>query len=66
MHAGLTLSACGEDGKELAPGSEGEIYFENGHRFAYHNDPEKTAACTNAEGWTTLGDIGRLDDEGYL
>lgn len=60
------IHICGEDGEELPPGSEGEIYFENGHRFAYHNDPEKTVACTNAEGWTTLGDIGRLDDEGYL
>ncbi len=57
---------CDETGAELPPGREGEVYFENGHRFAYHNDPDKTAACTNARGWTTLGDIGRLDDEGYL
>jgi fatty-acyl-CoA synthase len=57
---------CDETGAELPAGREGEVYFENGHRFAYHNDPDKTAACTNARGWTTLGDIGRLDDEGYL
>ncbi|MGB7316905.1 MAG: acyl-CoA synthetase, partial [Planktotalea sp.] len=42
------------------------IYYENGQQFAYHNDPEKTRACTNLQGWTTLGDIGRLDDDGYL
>ena len=60
------IHICGEDGEELAPGEEGEVYFENGHRFAYHNDPEKTTACANAKGWTTLGDIGRVDDEGYL
>ncbi len=57
---------CDEAGEELAKGQEGEIYFENGHQFSYHNDPQKTADCTNAKGWTTLGDIGRLDEEGYL
>lgn len=60
------IHICDDKGNELPGGKEGEVYFENGHRFAYHNDPEKTAACTNARGWTTLGDIGRLDDEGYL
>lgn len=60
------LHICDDNGEELPVGAEGEIYFENGHQFAYHNDPEKTAACTNARGWTTLGDIGRLDEEGYL
>ena len=57
---------CDDAGKELPLGHVGEVYFENGHQFEYHNDPEKTAASTNSEGWTTLGDIGRLDDEGYL
>ncbi|MCR9178266.1 MAG: acyl-CoA synthetase [Alphaproteobacteria bacterium] len=60
------IHICDEKGRELPPGSEGEVYFENGHRFAYHNDPEKTAASTNDQGWTTLGDIGRVDEEGYL
>jgi fatty-acyl-CoA synthase len=57
---------CDADGKELPVGEEGEIYFENGHQFAYHNDPVKTAEATHENGWTTLGDIGRLDDDGYL
>jgi fatty-acyl-CoA synthase len=60
------IHICDEAGRELPPGAEGEIYFENGHRFLYHNDPAKTAACTNDRGWTTLGDIGRLDEAGYL
>jgi fatty-acyl-CoA synthase len=60
------LHICDEAGRELPAGTEGEVYFENGHSFAYHNDPDKTAACTNAQGWTTLGDIGRVDGEGYL
>lgn len=57
---------CDSKGREVPVGTEGEIYYENGQQFAYHNNPEKTRACTNAQGWTTLGDIGRLDDEGYL
>ncbi len=60
------LHICSEEGAELPTGTTGEVYFENGHQFAYHNDPDKTAACTNQQGWTTLGDIGRLDAEGYL
>lgn len=57
---------CDENGEELPPGAEGEVYFENGHGFSYHNDPAKTATSTNAKGWTTLGDIGWLDADGYL
>lgn len=57
---------CDAEGNEVPVGVEGEIYYEHGQQFAYHNDPEKTRACTNAQGWTTLGDIGRLDEEGYL
>jgi fatty-acyl-CoA synthase len=60
------IHICDETGEELPIGAEGEIFFENGHQFEYHNAPEKTAATRNARGWTTLGDIGRLDDEGYL
>ncbi|WP_246162167.1 acyl-CoA synthetase [Roseovarius faecimaris] len=61
-----TLHICDETGMELPVGQTGEVYFENGHQFAYHKDTAKTAACTNAQGWTTLGDIGHVDDEGYL
>jgi fatty-acyl-CoA synthase len=60
------IHICDENGHELPSGAEGEIYFENGHQFIYHNDPDKTAASRNRQGWTTLGDIGRLDAAGYL
>ncbi len=60
------IHICDETGAELPIGTEGEVFFENGHQFEYHNDPEKTRASRNAQGWTTLGDIGRLDEEGYL
>jgi long-chain acyl-CoA synthetase len=61
-----TIHILDEGQKELPPGEIGEVYFEDGIRFEYHNDPEKTAAATSTEGWTTIGDIGYVDEEGYL
>ena len=55
-----------DDGKELAVGEEGQVYFSDGPRFSYHKDPEKTQAAFNADGWATVGDIGKLDTEGFL
>lgn len=60
------LRVLGEDGAELGPGEIGTIYFSDGRSFEYHNDPEKTAAAHSREGWTTLGDIGHVDGDGYL
>ncbi|BCW90073.1 Long-chain-fatty-acid--CoA ligase FadD13 [Alphaproteobacteria bacterium SO-S41] len=56
----------GEDGNEVAVGEEGVIYFEGGPEFQYHNAPEKTAESKNAKGWSTLGDVGKLDADGFL
>ena len=55
-----------EAGEELSPGQAGIVYFVGGRPFEYHNDPEKTASVTNERGWRTLGDIGYLDEDGYL
>jgi long-chain acyl-CoA synthetase len=55
-----------EDGNELPPGEPGEIYFEGGYAFEYLNDPAKTAASRDEHGWVTVGDVGYLDEEGYL
>ncbi|QNQ08834.1 acyl-CoA synthetase [Sphingomonas alpina] len=60
------LHICNEAGEELGPDEEGLIYFEGGGVFEYHNDPAKTAEARNALGWTTLGDIGRIDADGFL
>jgi len=56
----------GPDGAEVGLGEEGTVYFEGGRPFEYHNDPAKTASITNEQGWRTLGDVGRLDADGYL
>lgn len=55
-----------EDGHECAAGEEGLVYFANGPRFEYHNDPDKTAAAYDDRGRSTIGDIGYVDKEGYL
>lgn len=63
------VHVCDEDGHELPTGQIGTIYFERDHLpFAYHNDPEKTAAAQHPEHpfWTTVGDVGFLDSDGYL
>ncbi|MFN6934760.1 MAG: acyl-CoA synthetase [Tsuneonella sp.] len=57
---------CDAEGNEVPVGEEGVIFFENETQFAYHNDPEKTAEATHSQGWTTLGDIGKLDADGFL
>lgn len=61
-----TLHICNEDGDELPPCTEGLVYFQGPRAFEYHNDPAKTAESRNKHGMTTLGDVGWVDEEGYL
>ncbi len=56
----------GPDGAEVPAGEEGEVWFESATRFEYHGDGDKTAAAWNDRGWSTMGDIGRVDADGYL
>ena len=60
------LHILDEEGNELPPGEPGEIYFESPNTFEYLNDAEKTASSRHPKGWMTVGDIGYLDEEGYL
>lgn len=60
------IRICGEDGEPLSTGDEGLVRFANANPFAYHKDPERTAAAYNQHGWPTLGDIGRIDADGFL
>jgi long-chain acyl-CoA synthetase len=61
-----TVKICDEAGNELPRGEPGTIYFADGRPFAYHNDPQKTAETKNAQGWTTLGDVGYVDADDFL
>jgi long-chain acyl-CoA synthetase len=60
------LRICDENGDPVPPRTEGGVYFANGPAVNYHNAPEKTAESYNQHGWTTLGDVGWADEEGYL
>ena len=60
------LHICDEEGMPLELGQTGAVYFSEGPQFTYHNDSVSTEQTRNSLGWTTLGDIGYLDEEGYL
>ena len=60
------VHVVGDDGNEIGAGQIGTIYFSGGTDFEYLNDPDKTLTAYNAQGWSTLGDVGYLDDEDYL
>jgi acyl-CoA synthetase (AMP-forming)/AMP-acid ligase II len=55
-----------EAGDEVPPRTEGRVFFEVNRRFEYNNDPEKTAEAYDRRGWGTFGEVGWVDDDGYL
>ena len=57
---------CAPDGSELGPGETGLLFFENETLPSYHKDPDKTAEAMNDRGWMTLGDIGHVDEDGFI
>ncbi|KPM51941.1 acyl--CoA ligase [Frankia sp. R43] len=66
--APFELVVIGDNGEQLPSGQEGKLYFRDttGRGVAYHNDPEKTRAAHLEPGVFTLGDIGYVDDGGYV
>jgi len=60
------LHIVDEAGNELPTGEPGIIYMESGRKYTYFKEPDKTAGSRNKDGWTNIGDIGYLDEEGYL
>ncbi|MFN8037690.1 MAG: class I adenylate-forming enzyme family protein [Acidimicrobiales bacterium] len=55
-----------EDGNDLAPGEVGEIWFRGPNLIrGYWNRPEATAEAI-VDGWLRTGDLGRVDDEGFV
>jgi acyl-CoA synthetase (AMP-forming)/AMP-acid ligase II len=58
-----------EAGNDLPPGEAGTVYFEPAvgrPSFEYHKDDAKTAETFDERGWASVGDMGYLDEEGYL
>jgi acyl-CoA synthetase (AMP-forming)/AMP-acid ligase II len=63
------VHVCGDDGRDVPMGDDGVVYFAGATgtaTFEYNGDPEKTRQTFNDRGWSTLWDVGHLDDEGYL
>jgi long-chain acyl-CoA synthetase len=61
--------AADANGQRLGPGDNGELWCRNPdveRVFEYHNDPAKTASAYHSPGTYTIGDIGRVDDEGWV
>ena len=68
--AGLgVIHVCDDDGREVPTGAVGTIWFERDEMpFSYHRDDERTRQAQHPEHptWSTVGDVGYVDDEGYL
>ncbi|HYU38307.1 MAG TPA: AMP-binding protein [Acidimicrobiia bacterium] len=63
---GVEIRLLDADGKEVEPGTPGEIHSRGPDCFPGYTDPALTKECFDVEGWYATGDIGVLDDDGYL
>jgi len=63
---GVELRLVDDDGKEVPVGSPGEIVSRGPDCFMGYTDPALTAQCFDDEGWYSTGDVGVLDEDGYL
>ncbi|WP_067662988.1 AMP-binding protein [Nocardia miyunensis] len=61
-----TISVLGDDHAPVPPYVRGGVWFDHAPRFSYHKSPEKTAEVFDSQGRASLGDLGYLDDDGYL
>jgi long-chain acyl-CoA synthetase len=65
----VVIHICDDEGGELPMGETGAVYFEDATAsFEYHGDPTKTNSAQHPvhPTWRSLGDIGRVDNDGYL
>jgi malonyl-CoA/methylmalonyl-CoA synthetase len=64
---GVALRVMGADGVALPPGAVGAIEVRGPNVFAgYWRMPDKTRDEFTGDGWFRTGDVGRIDDDGYL
>lgn len=64
---GLEVKIADEQGNEVSPGNAGEICVRGyGVMQGYLDDPEATAEAIDSEGWLHTGDIGQMDENGYV
>lgn len=60
------LHICDENDNELGPEQVGAVYFSGLPDFEYYKDPDKTREAYNSKGYSTLGDMGYVDKDGFL
>jgi cyclohexanecarboxylate-CoA ligase/acyl-CoA synthetase len=64
---GVQIKTASSTGEQLPAGEEGEICYRGpGAVLGYWREPERTAAVIDAAGWHHTGDLGRIDQDGYL
>jgi acyl-CoA synthetase (AMP-forming)/AMP-acid ligase II len=63
---GCEIHICNDAGEVVAAGETGTVFFGKGPEFEYHGDAAKTAKSRHPRGWSTLGDIGHVDEDGFL
>ena len=63
---GVEIRLVDDDGKDVAVGTPGEIWSRGPELFTGYTDAAATAAAFSPDGWFMTGDIGVLDDDGYL
>lgn len=63
---GCKIHILDDEMNELPIGAVGNVYFEGRSGLKYHNADDKTAEAHSPQGWATMGDIGYVNDEGFL
>ena len=63
---GVEIRLVDDDGKDVEAGMPGEIWSRGPELFTGYTDAAATAAAFSPDGWFMTGDIGVLDDDGYL
>ena len=64
---GVEVRVTGDDGRTLPVGQVGGVELRGPNVFVgYWRNPVKTATAFTADGWFRSGDLGRIDDDGYL
>ncbi|MFO7589874.1 MAG: AMP-binding protein [Acidimicrobiia bacterium] len=63
---GVTIELRDDDGNAVGAGEPGEIWSRGPDCFVGYTDPELTRAAFDADGWYSTGDVGVLDEDGYL
>lgn len=65
---GLRIHILDEELRQCPSGEVGQVHVESpsAKRFRYHKDDEATEACHTGDGWYATGDMGYVDDDGYL